>query len=457
MKANIEAERNLSGYLELVQNNRNFRYLWLGQIVSLLGDWFNLIASASLVASLTESGLAVGGLFVVRMLAPFLVSPLAGVAADRYNRKRLLIAADLARAVVLLGFLLVREPQHVWLLYTLTALQLGISGFFFPTRNAILPDIVSRRELGAANALSSATWSVMLAFGAALGGVVAGEWGVYPSFIVDALTFALSALLIGQVVYRHAPADGSEDHSVAAALKEYAGGLRYMWQNKDIMVIAWHKAAISLVVSGAFQVVQVTLAERIFVIGEGGGTGLGIMYATVGIGTGVGPIFLRRYTGDRSRPMRIALGLSYVVAAIGLAIMAPLASFPVVLLGILLRGFGSGINWVFSTQLLLQLLPDRVRGRVFSTEFALLTLTNATGAAIGGLVLDAQQFDLSTLLWWMAALTFVPAALWFLWMVFGPEPATPQAAPEDENDASAQEGVPPTEGALTRSSHLQRR
>ena len=138
-----------ASYRDLLQQNADFRNLWYGQIVSLFGDWFNLIASASLVASLTGSGLAVGALFAVRMLAPFLVSPLAGVAADRFDRRRLLIATDLVRAVVVLGFLVVRTPQQVWLLYVLTAVQLGMHGFFFPTRNAILPDIVSDEQLGA--------------------------------------------------------------------------------------------------------------------------------------------------------------------------------------------------------------------------------------------------------------------------------------------------------------------
>jgi MFS family permease len=151
--------------MAILRDNPNFRMLWSGEVVSLFGDWFNLIASAALISHLTQSGLAVGGLFVVRMLAPFLVSPVAGVAADLFNRKHLLVLADLARATIVLGFLFVREPQHVWMLYALTAVQLGLSGFFFPARNALLPDIVNRRELGGANALSSATWSVMLALG----------------------------------------------------------------------------------------------------------------------------------------------------------------------------------------------------------------------------------------------------------------------------------------------------
>ena len=101
-----------SSYIALIRSNRSFRYLWSGQIISLCGDWFNLIASAALIATLTQSGTAVGGLFVVRMLAPFLVSPIAGVVADRYSRKRIVISTDLLRAVVVLGFVLVREPEQ---------------------------------------------------------------------------------------------------------------------------------------------------------------------------------------------------------------------------------------------------------------------------------------------------------------------------------------------------------
>ncbi|MDX1688721.1 MAG: MFS transporter [Candidatus Promineifilaceae bacterium] len=414
-------ETTPTGYLDLVRRNRDFRFLWFGQIVSLLGDWFNLIASASLIALLTQSGVAVGGLFVVRMLAPFIVSPVAGVAADRYNRKWLLILADASRAVTVLGFLLVREPQQVWLLYTLTAIQLAISGFFFPARNAILPDIVSRRELGAANALSAATWSVMLAFGAALGGIVAGEWGIYPAFVIDALTFLLSALLIAQVTYEHAPRPDL-DTSIAAALQEYLDGLRYLRRHVDYFVITLHKPAFATLVSGAFQVIQVRLAEQVFVIGEGGSTGLGLLYASVGVGTGVGPIIARRFTGDRGRALRVAIVAGYAITAAGLAIIGTLSSFGLVLLGTFLRGFGNGIGWVLSTQLLLQLLPDRVRGRVFSTEFAMFTLGNAAGAAVGGWAVDNPALDVSNLLWLMAALTLVPGILWALWLFLRPDP-----------------------------------
>jgi MFS family permease len=404
------------GYFTLIHDNRNFRLLWLGQIVSLFGDWFNLIASAALISQLTASGLAVGGLFVVRMLAPFLISPFAGVAADRYNRKHLLILADLSRAIVVLGFLLVREPSQVWLLYLLTFIQLAISGIFFPTRNAILPDIVSPRELGPANALSSATWSVMLALGAALGGVVAGEWGLYPAFIIDALTFVLSTVFIVGIRYSPPEALSEAQKSLRAALGQYVEGLRYLKENIDILVLALHKTANGLFASGTFQVIQVALAEQYFPYGEGGGTSLGILYAVTGVGTGVGPIIARRFTGDRDRPLRIAIALSYAITALGLILAAQLSSFAVVLLGTLFRAVGGGINWVFSTQLLLQLVPNQVRGRVFSTEFASLTLANAFGAAFSGFVLDDTSLGIQGLLWMLAILTAIPGVLWVLWM-----------------------------------------
>ena len=420
------------GYAELVRRNHNFRYLWFGQTVSLLGDWFNLIASASLVASLTDSGLAVGGLFVVRMLAPFLVSPIAGVAADRTNRKRLLIAADLIRAVTVLGFLLVRQPQHVWLLYALTAVQLGLSGFFFPARNAILPDITERREMGAANALSSATWSVMLALGAAAGGLVAGWWGVYPAFVIDAATFVLSALLLVRIRYDRPPAlDDDSGACVAAATRQYLDGLRYLRDHPDVFATALHKAAFALLVSGAFQVVQVPLAEQVFPIGEGGSTSLGLLYAVVGVGTGLGPIFARYFTGDRYQPQRVAIALSYLISAAGLVLMAPLSSFGVVLLGSALRGVGAGIGWVFSTQLLLELVPDRVRGRVFATEFALQTLTSAIGALLGGWALDSAGLSIPLIMAGMAVLILLPGAVWVVWIIrWKSPPAAEMASPD---------------------------
>jgi MFS family permease len=418
-------QNETAGYSELIRGNADFRNLWYGQIVSLFGDWFNLIASASLVGQLTGSGMAIGGLFVVRMLAPFLVSPLAGVAADRYNRKKLLILTDVLRAVAVLGFLFVRSPEQVWMLYALTAVQLAMTGVFFPARNAILPDIVTGRELGAANALTSATWSVMLAVGAAMGGLVAGGWGNYPAFVIDSLTFVLSAVFIARIHYREKSRDGRA--SLRDAFGDYVDGLRYLKRHRDVLAIALHKAALCLFVSGAYDVIQVSIAKDLFVIGEGGGIGLGLLYATVGVGSGIGPILARRFTGDRDRAMRWALFAAYLAMAAGLVVASTLVSFAVVIAGAVLRSVGGGMIWVFSTQLLLQLVPGKVRGRVFATEFALLTLSMAIGSAMGGWLLDQTGLGVSGILHGMAAATLVPAALWGFWTIFrrAPNPHIP--------------------------------
>ena len=417
MTANPTTQAAVS-YTDLLRNNRNFRFLWFGQIVSLLGDWFNLVASAALVGLLTQSGLAVGSLFVVRMLAPFLVSPIAGVVADRYNRKYILIAADLVRAAVVLAFLLVRDAGDVWLLYTLTALQMGLSGFFDPAHAAILPDIASRRELGAVNALSSATWSVMLALGAALGGLFSGTWGLYPAFVLDTFTFLLSAALLAQIRMPAKLVSSAVDKTVAAAVRQYFDGLRYLRAHRDILVVALQKAIMALFLASAFQVIQVAIAQQVFTVGEGGGISLGLMYALTGVGSGLGPIAARRLTGDNIGSLKEAIAYGYVVAIIGVIVTAPLLSLPMVLLGSVVRSIGVGIVWVFSTQLLLQMAPDEVRGRVFASDFMFFYLGSALASSLAGAALDTS-LSISAIIWAMAGLSVIPLTLWTVWVVRG--------------------------------------
>ena len=396
------------GYFELILQNANFRWLWGGQVVSLLGDWFNLIASAILIAELTDSGLALGILFTIRMLAPFAVAPIAGIFADRYNRKHLLIITDLVRAVVVLGFLFVRDANDIWLLYALTTLLFGVSGFFSPARSAILPDITSPQELGTANTLGAATWSVMLAVGAAIGGLTTGLFGSQTAFIIDGCTFAVSAGLLLKIRLPGASPTAGETPGRAKL-----AALRYMFQRPDLLIIATHKAAISLLMSTGVQVVLVEISNSYFVIGVGGALSLGMIYCVNGIGSGIGPILARRWTGDRDKPLRSSIILGYLIAVIGIAIMAPLSNFETVLFGGLVRSIGGGIVWVFSTQLLLQRAPNQIRGRIFGTEFALFTLMGGASSMIIGMLLD--RFQIQMLLWGIAALNLIPALLWGLW------------------------------------------
>ena len=413
IKSAIDRQREIEksvGYFELLRQNPNFRWLWGGQVVSLLGDWFNLIASAILIAELTGSRLALGVLFTIRMLAPFFIAPLAGICADRYNRKHLLIITDLARAVIVIGFLFVRDASDIWLLYALTTLLFGVSGFFSPARSAILPDITTAQELGTANTLGAATWSVMLAVGAAIGGLTTGLFGSQTAFIIDGFTFAISAGLLFKIKL---PGRSSATSSTPSRVKSSA--LRYMFQHPDILFIATHKAAISLLMSSGIQVILVEIAKNYFVIGVGGALSLGMMYCMNGIGSGIGPILARRWTGDRDKPLRVSIGIGYVIASIGIAIIAPVSALGTVLFGGFVRSVGGGIAWVFSTQLLLQRAPNEIRGRIFGTEFALFTLMGGASSLITGALMDRLQ--LQVILWGMGALTLIPALLWGLWQI----------------------------------------
>ncbi len=403
-------QEKLVGYFELLRRNSNFRWLWGGQVVSLLGDWFNIIASAILIRNLTESGFALGLLFTIRMLAPFFVAPLAGICADRFNRKHILILTEIVRGLLLLGFLFVRDENDILLLYILVALLYGVSGFFSPARSAILPDITSSGELGTANALSATTWSVMLAFGAAIGGFTTGIFGVHTAFIIDGLTFFVSAGLLLNIKLPKQFVSKGLIHE-----RSKFSALGYMVRHPDIFFISLHKGAIGLLLSAGFMVVQVKIAKDIFIVGIDGAISLGLMYCMGGVGSGIGPIVTRIWTGDRDKPLRRSISLGYMIGAVGLLIAAPLLSLPIFVFGGFVRSVGGGIAWVFSTQLLLQRAPNEIRGRIFGTEFALFTLMSAVATAIVGAMMDL--FGVQVVLWGMAALPLIPAVLWWLWQL----------------------------------------
>src|SRR5881397_55220 len=206
------------GYATLLRGNRGFRFLWLGQVVSQMGDWFDTSAVYTIALTLTGSGRAVALIMVARFLPSVVMGPLSGVVADRFSRRTIMITADLLRALVVLGFLLVRRPDQMWFVYFLTVLQLAFSAFFEPAKTAAIPSIVSDRELIAANAISSVTWSAMLTLGAAIGGVVTGWFGTDVAFILDAMTYLLSAALIASVRVPKRPPRQTSKLTVGRAL-----------------------------------------------------------------------------------------------------------------------------------------------------------------------------------------------------------------------------------------------
>lgn len=379
-------------YISLLRRNANYRSLWLARVISFFGDWFNLLASAALISSLTGSGAAVSYLFLARFLPLFFASPFAGVIADRFSRRKIMIASDLLRAATVLAFLLIRSADHIWLFYVLTALQFTSSAFFTPAQSAMLPDLVEREDLVTANALDGFTWSTMLAVGSMVGGLVAALAGIEVSFVLDSLTFLLSAWFVARIKLPSvSPAERTRTAG-GGGLLEFVDGLRYLRHEPFILTLALVKAGGSLV-WGAINVLEITLAEQVFPLRGSGTLTLGLIYGITGLGTGFGPLFLRQRLGDTRGALLWAITLGFALLSAGLLFIGLAPSLVWVLAGTLVRALGTGSIWVFSAVILQQNISEKFRGRVFAFEFAVLTLTQSCSTLWAGVALD--NFGLS--------------------------------------------------------------
>ena len=288
-------------YLTLLRSRSQFRYLWLAQVISLTGDWFNTIALVVIVNRYTDSGLAVGGLFLARALPPFIFGPLAGVVADRFSRRAVLILSDLLRAIVVLGYLLVDRPERVWLAYVLSAVQFSVSTFFEPARAAIVPRLVAEAELLDANTLSSITWSAMLTLGGAIGGLTAALFGVQAALVIDSLSFVASALLVFGIRGGARPAGV---HAGGSGWSNFVAGLAYVRQNPDVGLVTLVKGMGQV---GSFDIVAALYAEKVFRVGQEGATTLGLMFAAFGLGAVAGPLVANRFGDNSARWLRRAI------------------------------------------------------------------------------------------------------------------------------------------------------
>jgi predicted MFS family arabinose efflux permease len=378
-----------------------------------MGDWFNTIALYTIILNLTGSGRDVGLLLVARFVPSFVFGPISGVVADRFSRRTIMIVSDLLRALVVLGFLLVRRADQLWIIYVLTVLQLGLSTFFEPAKTAAIPSIVSDRELVSANAISSVTWSVMLTLGAAIGGVITGWFGTDVAFVLDALTFLLSAALIATV---RLPTRGARPKSKltlsrALGLSETIEGARYVKHRPRVLALLLVKPAWGL--GGGILTLLAVFGERIFPVGKSAATGIGVLFAARGIGTAVGPIIARRLVGEGMARMQTTIGIAFLIGGAFYIAFATTTSFAIALIVLGLAHTGGSILWVFSTVLLQRGVEDSFRGRVFAAELALLTLTMAASNYFTGEMLDSLGFSARRVTVAIGIIFLIPGVVWF--------------------------------------------
>ncbi len=406
-------------YTTLLSTNPRYRRFWISGVISHLGNWFNYIAIFVLLNKLVGSGHAVSWFLIAKFIPTTIFGPTAGVIADRLPRKIILIASDLLRVLIVLTFLLVNSAEQVWLVYLLAFVQESVWTFHDPARRATVPNICRPEELNVANALGGATWSVMLAFGSAAGGFITAIFNWQTAIVIDALTFMISAVIMATITlpppWKKALADKKSRWREYSGFNDIIEGCRYVAAHRDVAALLLVKSGWGAV-AGGILVLLTWFGENVF-SGFGEGSGSGILYSFRGIGAALGPILAWRLLGETRSAMYRAIGLSFFTASICYLLFSQSQSILLAAIFVMFGHMGGSVQWVFSTNLLQRLVPDRFRGRVFAAEMTLLTLTLSlstwfTGAALG------KGLDPRTVAVGLALLFIIPGLVWTGWIVY---------------------------------------
>jgi MFS family permease len=408
----------MGAYARLLRENRNFRRLWMAQIVSEIGDWFYTLAIYSLLLELTGKASSVGLALTLQVLPQTFVGPIAGVVNDRISRKKVMIAADLARMTIVLAMLLVRSRSMVWLVYPLLVLETIMAAFFEPARSSVIPNIARREDVILANTLSSTTWSLNLVLGATLGGIVAALLGRNSVFVANALSFLVSALLIRGMKFSepHVAAGTALRASDLVDFSPIVEGVRYVRRKPGLLATVLVKAG-NLVI-GPSWVLFTVMGHREFALREpgldaerAGLVGMSLLLGARGLGALLGPLFTAPWASHRERRLQAGILLGYLLSAVGYSMIGRAPSVWVACLWIVVAHFGGATVWVFSTTLLQLNTEDRFRGRVFAADLGFCMLTIAIGAFVCGKLLD-MGIAPRVLVTSAGILMLLPALLW---------------------------------------------
>jgi predicted MFS family arabinose efflux permease len=339
------------------------------------------------------------------------------VVNDRIRRKHVMIAADLVRAVIVLAMLLVRSRSMVWLVYPLLLLETIMAAFFEPARSSVIPNITRRDDVIVANTLSSTTWSMNLVLGATLGGVVAALLGRDAVFVLNALSFLASALLIAGMRFAEPHAEGAPLR--ARDLVDYSPvleGARYVRGHRNLLPTVFAKAG-NLVI-GPSWVLFTVMGQKYFPVRwhgidpqRGALLGMSLLLGGRGLGALIGPLISAPWAGRSERRLRLGIFYGYMVTALGYVLIGRAGNVWFACFWAAFAHLGGATVWVFSTTLLQLNTDDRFRGRVFSADLGLCMLTIAIGAYVCGSFLDLG-ISARTLVSATGLVMLLPAGLW---------------------------------------------
>jgi MFS family permease len=390
----------------------------MAQIVSELGDWFYSIAIFSFLLQVAGTAQSVSLAFMMQVLPQALTAPAAGVINDRISRRKVMLFADWTRAVIVAMMLLVQSRDSIWLLYVLLFCETVMWAMFEPAHNAVVPNITSGAEMMAANALSSTTWSFNFAIGSALGGIVAAIWGRQTVFVLNSLSFVVSALLIRRMKFdephvENLPRLRARDLTDFRPIFE---GIQYVRKDARLAATIFVKTGLSLL--GSNWVLLPMMGEKIFPVRLSGfdqrqaaTMGMSILLGSRGVGALVGAFTGARITGAVQSRLRAAITFGFLLGGIGYVCLSRANTLWVACLTLIAAHAGGSVIWTSSTVLLQDMTDDRFRGRVFSAEFAFSMLTLAAVSTLGGYLLD-HGVSIRAMALWTGILFVIPAVVW---------------------------------------------
>ena len=380
-------------YIQLLRINQSFRRLWLGQVISELGNWFNFIAALGLVRALSGGNPEVTTIMLLARLVPFsLFAPLAGAFVDRWSRRTVMIVGDLARVGVALGFLLVHGPEQFWIAYVCTALLSFFGAFFEAAKNATLPNITGERDLLAGNALMFSSRFLLMSFGAALGGWTAANVGYRAAFIVNAVSFVISAFSVWLIpdAQTRQPVIAPSAGEVVAKRPGFWVDIREGWA-----YIVTHGPVAAIIFinilwatgGGAVNLISDRLGGIVFAGEHGisGDSAVAALYFAAGLGLFIGMMIARRagvYVELRGKIPGF-IGWSLLAQGLIFALMGVMPRLWLVCLLFFIGRILLGAEFAVQETLLMRLVPDKLRGRVSTTDRAteMLVWTFSTSVA----------------------------------------------------------------------------
>ncbi|MEV0428428.1 MFS transporter [Micromonospora sp. NPDC050495] len=394
----------MSPTLSVLVRNRDFRNLFLAELVVFGADWFVMVPLLVLLPELTGSGVWGALVLAVDTGTTALLLPYSGTIADRFDRRKIMMTANLAALAGILLLLGVRGAGTAWLALVSIAAVAVAKAFYSPAAQAALPNVLDPADLAAGNAIAGSAWGTMTVVGASLGGMLSAAAGPYVSFWVAAGALAGAAGLAALI---RRPLQAPRDPAVATprtwpAIRE---ALRYIAHRPRVLALVTVKSAVGL---GNGVLTVFPLLAGVYGVGS---VGTGLLFASRGAGALVGPILMRRVLSNRAWLLTgLALSMSlYGVAYLGASVVD---WFPLVLVLVFLAHLGGGSNWVMSNYALQGEVPDRLRGRVFATDMMLATLAISISQLVVALVVD--RVDERTVLAGCGLVTVVYAVGWRL-------------------------------------------